>query len=84
MTFKLKVKLNLNGKINQAYQIVNVKELQIWRLKNLLTQEEVAKKFGISLRAFVYIEEDKKSYIKRDTLKKIKEKGLVEFEFVEG
>ena len=83
MTFKLKIKLNLDGGINQAYQIVNVKELQIWRLKNLLTQQEVAKKFGISLRAFVYIEEDKKSYIKCDTLKKIKEKGLVEFEFVE-
>ena len=83
MTFKLKIKLNLDGGINQAYQIANIKELQIWRLKNLFTQQDVAEKFGISLRAFVYIEQNKKFYVKRDTLKRIKEKGSIPLEFVE-
>ena len=83
MKLTLKIKLNATTKNNKIYEVINKQELETWRLKNLLSQKECAEKLGITERIMTYLRTREKSYIKRQTLKKIKEKGLVEVEFVE-
>lgn len=83
MKLTLKIKLNATTKNNKIYELINKQELETWRLKNLLSQKECAEKLGITQRIMTYFRTNEKSYLKRETVKKIKEKGLVEVEFVE-